>query len=164
MALEKVDSTVQKLLTGIHNYNAEFKKWESRTAKIIRRYRDDQNNSTGMTNDAARFNILWSNVQTLIPAVYARMPKADVSRRFGDNDPVGRVASLLMRRTVASQTRKSGRQSVPAQPMRRTTPKRTGSSSRLGRSTISPRRKLNPPSAIRSSAHSGTHTAATLDA
>lgn len=100
MALEKVDSTVQKLLSSIHNYNAEFKKWEARTTKIIRRYRDDQNTGTGMTNDAARFNILWSNVQTLIPAVYARMPKADVSRRFGDNDPVGRVASLLIERAL----------------------------------------------------------------
>ena len=100
MALEKVDSTVQKLLSSIHNYNAEFKKWEARTTKIIRRYRDDQNTGTGMTNDAARFNILWSNVQTLVPAVYARMPKADVSRRFGDNDPVGRVASLLIERAL----------------------------------------------------------------
>jgi hypothetical protein len=100
MALEKVDSTVQKLLSSIHNYNAEFKKWEARTTKIIRRYRDDQNTGTGMTNDAARFNILWSNVQTLIPAVYARMPKADVSRRFGDNDQVGRVASLLIERAL----------------------------------------------------------------
>ena len=53
-----------------------------------------------MANEAARFNILWSNVQTLIPAVYARMPKADVSRRFGDNDPVGRVASLLIERAL----------------------------------------------------------------
>ena len=100
MALEKVDSTVQKLLSGIHNYNAEFKKWEARTTKIIRRYRDDQGTGTGMANEAARFNILWSNVQTLIPAVYARMPKADVSRRFGDNDPVGRVASLLIERAL----------------------------------------------------------------
>jgi len=101
MALEKVDSTVQKLLSSIHNYNAEFKKWEARTTKIIRRYRDDQNTGTGMTNEAARFNILWSNVQTLVPAVYARMPKADVSRRFGDNDPVGRVTSLLFAREKA---------------------------------------------------------------
>ena len=30
----------------------------------------------------------------------ARLPKADVSRRFGDNDPVGRVASLLIQRAL----------------------------------------------------------------
>ena len=100
MALEKVDSTVQKLLSNIHTYNNEFKKWEARTTRIIRRYRDDQGTGTGMTNEAARFNILWSNIQTLVPAVYARLPKADVSRRFGDNDPVGRVASLLIERAL----------------------------------------------------------------
>jgi hypothetical protein len=100
MALEKVDSTVQRLLGNIHAYNNEYKKWEARTTKIIRRYRDDQGTGTGMANEAARFNILWSNVNTLIPAVYARLPKADVSRRFGDNDPVGRVASLLIERAL----------------------------------------------------------------
>ena len=99
MALEKVDSTVQKLLSNIHTYNNEYKKWEARTTKIIRRYRDDQGTSSGM-NESARFNILWSNVNTLVPAVYARLPKADVSRRFGDSDPVGRVASLLIERAL----------------------------------------------------------------
>jgi F0F1-type ATP synthase membrane subunit b/b' len=43
---------------------------------------------------------LWSNVQTLRPAVYAKLPKADISRRFGDNDPVGRVASQLIERAI----------------------------------------------------------------
>ena len=99
MALEKVDSTVQRLLGNIHTYNNEYKKWEARTTKIIRRYRDDQGTSSGM-NEAARFNILWSNVNTLVPAVYAKLPKADVSRRFGDNDPIGRVASLLIERAL----------------------------------------------------------------
>ena len=99
MASEKADLTVQKLLSSINAYNAEFKKWEARTTKILRRYRDDQSTSSGM-NESARFNILWSNVQTLVPAVYARLPKADVSRRFGDNDPVGRVASLLIERAL----------------------------------------------------------------
>ena len=99
MASEKADSTVQKLLSSIVAYNAEFRKWEARTTKILRRYRDDQSTSSGM-NESARFNILWSNVQTLVPAVYARLPKADVSRRFGDNDPVGRVASLLIERAL----------------------------------------------------------------
>ena len=99
MALEKVDSTVQRLLNNIHTYNNEYKKWEARTTKIIRRYRDDQGTSSGM-NEAARFNILWSNVNTLVPAVYAKLPKADVSRRFGDNDPIGRVASLLIERAL----------------------------------------------------------------
>ena len=92
--------TVQKWLNVISSYNGEFKKWEARTVKIIRRYRDDLRNSGTTGYEAARFNILWSNVQTLVPAVFSRMPKADVSRRFSDNDPVGRVASLLIERAL----------------------------------------------------------------
>jgi len=89
---------VQKYLNIIAQYDNEFKKWEARTQKIVKRYRDDNRNQN--TNETAKFNILWSNVQTLIPAVYARLPKAAVSRRFGDNDPVGRVASQLIERSL----------------------------------------------------------------
>ena len=95
---ELVPTEVDKYNTLIATYDNEFKKWEARTKKIIRRYRDDTRSASG--NDTAKFNILWSNVQTLIPAVYSKMPKADVSRRFGDNDPVGRVASLLVERAL----------------------------------------------------------------
>jgi len=89
---------VQKWLNVISQYDNEFKKWENRANKIVKRYRDDNRNQN--TNETAKFNILWSNVQTLIPAVYARLPKADVSRRFGDNDPVARVASQLIERAL----------------------------------------------------------------
>jgi hypothetical protein len=89
---------VQKWLNVISQYDNEFKKWEARSNKIVKRYRDD--NRSQNTNETAKFNILWSSVQTLIPAVYARMPKASVARRFGDNDPVGRVASQLIERSL----------------------------------------------------------------
>ena len=89
---------VKKWLNVISQYDNEFKKWEGRVNKIVKRYRDDNRNQN--TNETAKFNILWSNVQTLIPAVYARLPKADVARRFGDNDPVARVASQLIERAL----------------------------------------------------------------
>jgi len=89
---------IQKYLNIIAQYDNEFKKWEARSNKIVKRYRDDNRNQN--TNETAKFNILWSNVQTLIPAVYARLPKAAVNRRFGDNDPVGRVASQLIERSL----------------------------------------------------------------
>ena len=91
-------SGIQKWLSMIAAYDNEFKKWEARTTKIVKRYRDDNRTQSG--NETARFNILWSNVQTLMPAVYARMPKAVAARRFGDNDPVGRVASQLLERAL----------------------------------------------------------------
>ena len=95
---EPQSTGLQKLLHNVAAYDNDFKKWEARAQKIIKRYRDD--NRSQNTNETAKFNILWSNVQTLIPAVYARLPKADVSRRFGDNDQVGRVASLLIERAL----------------------------------------------------------------
>ena len=96
--MDSVSSPVDALLTCVRQYDNEFKKWDARATKIIRRYRDDSRGASG--NETARFNILWSNVQTLTPAVYSKLPQADVSRRFGDNDPVGRVASLLIERAL----------------------------------------------------------------
>jgi len=64
--------------------------------KILKRYRDEGRSN----NVGSRFNILWSNVQTAIPAVFSRLPKPDVSRRHRDNDPVGRVAALLLERAL----------------------------------------------------------------
>lgn len=98
MADMKYESDVQKYLDIQSQYTVEFTKWENRVTKILKRYRDDTRSASG--NETAKFNILWSNVQTLKPAVYARMPKADVSRRFVDNDPVARVAALLLERAL----------------------------------------------------------------
>ena len=96
--MEETSTGVQKWLHVISQYDNEFKKWEARATKIVKRYRDDNRNSN--TNETAKFNILWSNVQTLIPAVYAKLPKAVAQRRFGDNDPVGRVAGSLIERAL----------------------------------------------------------------
>ena len=96
--MENTSTGVEKWLNIISQYDNEFKKWEARSAKIVKRYRDD--NRSQHTNETAKFNILWSNVQTLIPAVYAKLPKAVAQRRFGDNDPVGRVAGSLIERAL----------------------------------------------------------------
>ena len=93
-----VSSEVDRYLKIVGQYDNEFAKWTARTKKIIKRYRDDTRGQT--LTESAKFNILWSNVQTLIPAVFAKLPKADVSRRFGDNDQVGRVASQLLERAI----------------------------------------------------------------
>ena len=86
----------QYYLSHIAAYEREFKDWEGRARKIVKRYRNDERKNA----EGASFNVLWSNVQTLKAATYARMPQPDVSRRYRDNDPVGRVASLMIERAL----------------------------------------------------------------
>lgn len=71
-------------------------KWVKRGKKIIKRYRDDRTSDTG----ARRYNILWSNIQTILPALYGKTPKAQVERRFKDQDPIGRTASQIIERAL----------------------------------------------------------------
>jgi hypothetical protein len=92
-----MEHTYQDWYNCIAQYERTFKEWEGRADKIVKRYRDEQRSRN---NPNAKFNILWSNVQTITPAVFARLPRPDVSRRFRDNDPVGRVASTMLERAL----------------------------------------------------------------
>jgi hypothetical protein len=92
-----MDHTYEDWYNCIAQYERTFKEWEGRADKIVKRYRDD---SRTRNNPNAKFNILWSNVQTITPAVFARLPRPDVSRRFRDNDPIGRVASMMLERAL----------------------------------------------------------------
>lgn len=47
------------------------------------------------------FNILNSNVETLIPAVYNSTPVPDIRRRFGDADPIAKQVVDLSERLVS---------------------------------------------------------------
>lgn len=84
----------------------DYKRWIDRSELIVKRYRDERKGGT----DAARrrYNILWSNVQTLGPAVYGKMPKPYAERRFLDRDPVARLASLMLERTLSFQMETCG--------------------------------------------------------
>src|SRR4029453_9965273 len=52
---------------------------------------------------SALVNLYWSNTQVILSAIYARLPKAEVDRRFKDyDDDVARVASEIMQRILNS--------------------------------------------------------------
>jgi hypothetical protein len=92
-----MDHEYQDWYNTIGQYERTFKEWEGRADRIVKRYRDD---SRTRNNPNAKFNILWSNVQTITPAIFARLPRPDVSRRFRDNDPIARVASMMLERAL----------------------------------------------------------------
>ena len=80
----------------LKRYKREFKRWTDRGNDIVKRYRDERKD----TQDNARFNIFWSNVQTLKPAIFSKVPMPEVSRRYNDADPVSRCASTILERAL----------------------------------------------------------------
>ena len=74
-----------------------FDKWEKRGQKVVRRYRDERD---AIEMPRMKFNILWSNISVLFPALYGRQAKPEVSRRYMDQDPVGRMACTMLERVV----------------------------------------------------------------
>jgi hypothetical protein len=85
----------------IENAEKVFQKWEKRGHKIVKRYRDERD---AVEMPRMKFNILWSNIQVLYPALYGRQAKPEVSRRYMDQDPVGRLASTMLERVIEYET------------------------------------------------------------
>ena len=90
-----MEMTYSELLTDIENYNKTSRDWSDRVDKITKLYRDETD---------SRYNILWSNIQTVIPATLSRIPQPSVKRSFDDKDPAGRVASILLERSLEYET------------------------------------------------------------
>lgn len=88
----------QRWAEEIRFYESKAGDWHKRAKKIISRYKDDRKKD--VTQSAPRFNVLWSNVQTLKPALYGRLPKPDIERRYRDKDDVGRVTSMVLERAI----------------------------------------------------------------
>lgn len=93
---DKASGEVAKWVSEIQLYEKESQGWVSRSKKIVKRYKDDR----GANDKKSRYNILWSNIQTLAPALYASVPKPNIDRRFQDDDDLGRVSAQVLERAV----------------------------------------------------------------
>ena len=76
------------------------KAWRKTCERIIKRYRGDERLIVDNKTFRNEFNILWSNTETLAPALYNSTPTPDVRRRFRDSDPIGKAASELLERSL----------------------------------------------------------------
>lgn len=54
----------------------------------------------GKKVDSIPFNILYSNTETLVPALYNNTPRPVVQRRFKDENPLGKAAAMLGQRSL----------------------------------------------------------------
>lgn len=96
---DKKRGEVAKWVKEIQLYEKEFQSWEDKAKKIIRRYKDERKNASESVK--GKYNILWSNVQTLLPSVFAQNPNPNVERRNLDEDQVASRASEVIERGLA---------------------------------------------------------------
>lgn len=73
------------------------KDWRERAGELYKQYRAEK----PLKGSNKRFNILYSNTDTLAPALYNSQPVADVRRRFGDTDETGKVVSQVLERALS---------------------------------------------------------------
>lgn len=90
---------IARWVAEVDLYNRETKNWDTQSKKIVERYKDERKSPE--EENRRRFNVLWSNIQTTLPALYAKNPKPDIQRRFKDDDPIGRVTSSVLERSVS---------------------------------------------------------------
>lgn len=82
--------------TEIDRYHRASTRWREKAEKITRLYLQQAR----VADDRRRFAILWANIRTMQPAVYAKPPKIVVSRRYRDPDPAARKAAEVLERCI----------------------------------------------------------------
>lgn len=103
---ESKAGVVTRWLAEIKAYDTTFDKWTKASWRAIRRYRCEspETDDTGFVSGVpAKFAIFWSNVQTLQPALYSRVPKPDITRKHKDKNPVARASAVILERAVRSE-------------------------------------------------------------
>lgn len=92
------DSVLNFWVEQVNDYEKEAKNWEPRAKKIIKIYKNTRGEND---RKVTRFNILWSNVQTLHPALYSGTPIPNVDRRFEDDEEVNTTVAQILERSVS---------------------------------------------------------------
>ncbi len=70
--------------------------WTKEGERVVDRYRNEKK-----SKEARKFNILWSNTETLKAALYGKTAKPDIRRRYLDADPDGRQVSEVLERALS---------------------------------------------------------------
>jgi hypothetical protein len=86
---------VKLWLDQIERSGTDEKKWREDAEKAEGVYQSKE----GSRN--REFNIFHANIETIVPALYNSTPIPDVRRRFADKDPVGKVVSDIIERSLS---------------------------------------------------------------
>ena len=97
---EKLQGTARYWQMELESADEHEKDWRERAKSVVDRYRDERNTDAYGSGLYKQFNILWSNTETMKGALFARMPKADVRRRYNDNNPITRQTAIVLERAL----------------------------------------------------------------
>lgn len=89
---------VQMWLDAISHADEEEKDWRKRADDVVDIYRGKEAKGS---RQKWRFNILYSNVETISAATYNSTPIPDVRRRYSDSDPVGKDVATIIERALS---------------------------------------------------------------
>jgi len=102
---EGPEGVVRRWMMELDLSSTDEKFWRERAGDVNARYRDERNekqsNTGGRYQTGDRFNILYSNIQTICPALYNQSPKPDVRRRYRDADETGAVVADVLERALS---------------------------------------------------------------
>lgn len=94
-AVQDEKDLVKLWLDQIARSGDDEKDWREDADKAEAQYQSKE----GSRN--REFNIFHANIETIVPALYNSTPIPDVRRRFADKDPVGKVVSDLIERSLS---------------------------------------------------------------
>jgi hypothetical protein len=90
----------QKWIAELNASEKFQRRWLERAKKIVRQFKRQE--ELPENDPRKQFAILWSNTETMKPAIYSRPPEAVVGRRFKSEDPVARMASEVLERALGA--------------------------------------------------------------
>lgn len=93
MAKKEPSKIVAYWLSEIKSSREREKRYRELGKEVVTIYEAEEEKETP-------FNILYSNTETLRPALYSAQPRAVVQRRFKDDDPIGKNAAEANRRML----------------------------------------------------------------
>jgi hypothetical protein len=90
---QKSKDKVKYWLTEIDAARKREQDWRKEGKRVQEIY-------NGKKKDSIPFNILYSNTETLQPALYNATPRPVVQRRFKDDDPLGKISATAGQRVL----------------------------------------------------------------
>ena len=99
------EDLVKYWLAELEDSDETEKDWPDAAKSVVDIYRGEDVAATAVGSDGQKmrrntFNILWSNIETLKPAIYNKTPVPNVQRRFKDEDQLGRAVAQVLERSL----------------------------------------------------------------